>query len=148
MIRYFFFWILINSSWSNIFCPGFESSQVDPIFFCWILINSSWSNIFCTGFGSSRIDPILFFWILIKSSWSNIFWTGFRFWKKLIFLIKIQLFWAFYAFEEIESEWFWRCPEGAPISQCRKCQRSPPNYLYFYSTLKNIFPRYNSHMKN
>ena len=65
-----------NSTWSNMFCSGSGSSQVDPIFIFWILIKSSWSNIFCTGFGSSLVDPIFSFWILIKSSWSNIFCSG------------------------------------------------------------------------
>ena len=50
---------------------GFVSSGVDPIFSFWILIKSSWSNIFCTGFESNRVDPIFLFWIFLK--WRDIF---------------------------------------------------------------------------
>ena len=60
-----------KSIWSDIFCPGFGSSQVDPILFFWILLKSSWSNIFCPGFESSQVDPIFIFWIFLK--WRDIF---------------------------------------------------------------------------
>ena len=44
---------------------------------------STWPNMFCPGFETSQVDPIFSFWILIKSSWFNIFWTGFRFEKMI-----------------------------------------------------------------
>ena len=126
-------------------------NRLDPIFLSWIWIMSSWSNFlfldfdqleliqyFCSGFESSHVDPILFFWILIKSSWSNIFWTGFRFWKKLIFLIKIQLFWAFYAFGEIE--WVLAVSRGGARESTPQMPTLAPELSFFLQYSQKYFP--------
>ena len=93
---------------------------------------------FCSGFESSHVDPILFIWILIKSSWSNIFWTGFRFWKKLIFLIKIQLFWAFYAFGEIE--WVLAVSRGGARESTPQMPTLAPELSFFLQYSQKYFP--------